>query len=253
MSLSIIIITKNEAERIDACLQSVAWADEIIVLDSGSTDNTVEKCQQYTDKIFITDWPGFGPQKNRALEKASGDWVFSIDADEHMTPLLADEIRRVITANAYDAYVVPRLSSYCGKTLKHGDWRNDHCLRLFRRGRAHFSNDSVHEKLLLNPDARTAQLKNSLHHQTFTSLQQMLEKMNSYSSLSASAKYAAGKRASLATAIGHGLWTFLRGYVLKGGFLDGREGFMLAVSNAEGTYYRYLKMVYDSDREISRA
>jgi len=242
--LSITIITKNEAPRIEACLRSIAWADEIIVLDSGSTDDTVSLCQKYTDKVFVTDWPGFGPQKNRALEKATGEWVLSIDADEQVSEGLREEIAALIKSDTrYCAYAIPRLSSYLGKTLRHGDWANDYCVRLFKRGQAQFSNDSIHEKLQIT-DGKVGQLKNPLYHLTFTSLEQVLEKVNHYSTLSATAKHAKGQRATLLKAIGRGLWTFFRCYLLKGGFLDGREGFMLAVSNAEGTYYRYVKMLY---------
>lgn len=242
--ISVIIITKNEASRIEACLRSVAWADEIIVLDSGSTDNTVELCKDYTDRIFITDWPGFGPQKNRALEKATGDWVLSIDADEQVSNTLHHEIYSLLQSNpSFTAYAIPRLSSYLGKTLRHGDWKNDYCVRLFRRNEAHFTNDSVHEKLQVT-NGKTGKLKNPLHHETFISLEQVLEKINSYSTLSAKAKHIKGQRSTLLKAVGRGFWTFFRCYILKCGFLDGREGFMLAVSNAEGTYYRYLKIMY---------
>jgi glycosyltransferase involved in cell wall biosynthesis len=242
--LTVIIITKNEAARIDACLRSVAWAHEIVVMDSGSTDDTVARCQAYTDKVFVTDWPGYGAQKNRALAKASGDWVLALDADEQLSDELAQEIRSIIAGNAtHTAYSMPRHSSYLGKFLRHGDWANDRCTRLFRRGAASFSEDPVHERLNV-PDGQIGKLKHPLYHETFSSLAQMLDKLNSYSTLSAQAKHAKGQRSSVWKAIGHGVWTFFRGYILKRGFLDGREGFLLAVSNAEGTYYRYLKMLY---------
>lgn len=242
--LSVTIITKNEANRIEACLRSIAWADEIIVLDSGSTDDTVALCKKYTDQIFVTDWPGFGAQKNRALGKATGDWILSIDADEQISDALRDEIRILLQSNpSCTAYTILRLSSYLGKTLHHGDWTNDYCVRLFRRNCAQFTNDLVHEKLQVL-QGKIGKLKNPLYHQTFISLEQILEKVNHYSTLSAQAKYNKGRRATLFKAIMHGLWTFFRCYILKRGFLDGREGFMLAVSNAEGTYYRYIKMMY---------
>jgi glycosyltransferase involved in cell wall biosynthesis len=248
-TLSTIIIVKNEAQKIEACLQSIQWANEIIVLDSGSTDETVALCKKYTDHVFITDWPGFGVQKNRALEKARGDWVLSLDADEQLSEALRDEIQRCLHANpSHTAYAIRRLSSYLGKTLPHGDWQNDWCVRLFKRGQAHFSADSVHEKLQVS-SGTIGRLTQPLIHQTFTSVEQILAKINDYSTLSAADKYKKGQRASLLKAIGHGLWTFFRGYVLKRGFLDGREGFMLAVSNAEGTYYRYLKMLYHAAKD----
>lgn len=245
--LSVIVITKNEALRIEACLQSVQWADEIVVLDSGSTDDTLVRCKKYTDAIYSTDWPGFGVQKNRALEKATGKWVLSIDADEQLSPALQTEIREIVQSEgAYPAYILRRISSYLGKTLRHGDWSNDYCLRLFKRGSAQFTTESVHEKLQLHhsENQKIGRLKNPLYHQTFISVEQIIDKINHYSTLSAAEKYKKGQRASLGKAIGHGLWTFFRCYILKRGFLDGREGFMLAVSNAEGTYYRYIKMMY---------
>lgn len=242
-TISVIIITKNEANRIEACLRSVTWADEIIIVDSGSTDNTLDICRQYTDRIFVMDWPGFGPQKNRALQKASGDWVLSIDADEQISDALREEILATVAHANCCAYSLLRFSSYLGKTLHHGDWANDRCVRLFQRTAAYFSNDIVHERLIVS-DGIIGKLHQPLYHQSFTSLEQVLEKVNSYSSLTAQMRYAQGKRSTLGKALVHGLWTFFRGYVLKRGFLDGREGFMLAVSNAEGTYYRYVKMMY---------
>lgn len=243
--LSVIIIVKNEADRIETCLRSVAWADEIIVLDSGSVDDTVERCKKYTNKIFIMDWPGFGLQKNRALEKATSDWILSIDADECVDEKFQKEIADVLrnsNPNIY-AYSFPRFSSYLGKTLKHGDWKNDYCVRLFKRGYAHFSDDIVHEKIIIS-DHRIKQLKSPIYHETFINLEQILEKINLYSTLTAKIKHEKGERGSLRKAVWHGVWTFLRSYVIKRGFLDGREGFMLAVSNAEGAYYKYLKMIF---------
>ncbi len=242
--LSVILITKNAAVHIEACLTSVAYADEIIVVDCGSDDNTIALCRPFTDKIFITDdWPGFGPQKNRALAKATGEWVLSIDADERVTPALQEEIKQAITATHYTAFRLPRQSYYCGRWIKHSGWTPDYVTRLFRRDCARFSDDLVHEKVqLLQGDLCT--LKTPLLHYSFNSLEEVLNKMNSYSSANALKYYEQGKKSSLKKAIFHGLWAFVRTYFLQAGFLDGREGFMLAVSNAEGTYYRYLKLMY---------
>ncbi len=242
--LSVILITKNAAVHIEDCLTSVAYADEIIVVDCGSDDNTVALCRPFTDKIFITDdWPGFGPQKNRALAKATGEWVLSIDADERVTPALQEEIKQAITHTYCTAFRLPRQSSYCGRWIKHSGWTPDYVTRLFRRDSACFSDDLVHEKVqLLQGDLCT--LKTPLLHYSFNSLEEVLNKMNSYSSANALKYYEQGKKSSLKKAIFHGLWAFVRTYFLQAGFLDGREGFMLAVSNAEGTYYRYLKLMY---------
>ena len=248
MKLSVVIITRNEEAGIRRCLESVKWADEIVVLDSGSTDATVRICREYTQHVHETDWPGFGPQKNRALQQATGDWVLSLDADEQVTPRLRDEIRTVLSVSAGpDAYEMPRLSNYCGRFMRHGGWWPDHVTRLFRRGKAHFSDDLVHERLIVNgPSGR---LGNPLVHLAFENFEEVLHKIDRYSTASAEMLRDKGRNGSLSKALLHGLWTFLRTYVLKAGFLDGRHGFMLAVSNAEGTYYRYLKLMLLNEKK----
>ena len=242
MRISVIVITKNEAASIARCLDSVNWADEIVVLDSGSTDDTVDICRKHAAHVHQTDWPGFGPQKNRALDRASGDWVLSLDADEWVMPALRDEIANVI-AQRQDAvaFRLPRLSSFCGRFMRHSGWWPDHVVRLFRRGAARFSDDAVHERVIV--DGKTGTLQEPLMHETFVDLDELLEKMNNYSTLSAQDMQRAGKHAGLATAVARAAWAFVRTYFLRGGFLDGREGFMLAVATAEGTYYRYVKLL----------
>jgi glycosyltransferase involved in cell wall biosynthesis len=249
-TLSVILITKNEAELVEACLESVKWADEIIVVDSGSTDATVDICRRYTNKVVVTDWPGFGPQKNRALAIATGAWVLSIDADEQVTPALAEEIQRTIQTPAAPGYTLPRLSSYCGRPMRHSGWWPDPVLRLFQRNAGRFTDDRVHERVVVQGHVQA--LRETLLHHSYRSLDQVLRKVNHYSYEGALAQHAKGRRASLSTAIGHGLWTFIRTYLFKGGFRDGREGFILAVSNAEGTYYRYLKLMYLNEKAAAR-
>lgn len=243
MNLSVIIITKNAGATIRRCVASVAWADEIIVVDSGSSDDTQEICRGLGAKVTVTtDWPGFGAQKNRALDAATGNWVLSIDADEWVTPGLRDEIQSVIgNTDAAPAYAVPRRSSFCGRWMKHSGWWPDYVIRLFRRDAARFSADQAHERLVVNGVIR--KLKQPLMHEAITDLDQMIAKMNLYSSASARSLHARGRRASLWTALFHGGWAFFRTYVLRAGFLDGREGFILAVANAEGSYYRYVKLM----------
>lgn len=241
-SLSVIIITKNEAHNIEACLQSVAWADEIVVIDSGSQDDTVEICKKYTDKVFVRDWPGYGVQKQRALDMATKEWVLSIDADERVTPELKEEILKAIDSSHYDGYEIYFQSEYCGRMIRFGDWWNDRQAVLFRRTKAKFVTSLVHESIDIQ--GRIGKLKGKIYHLAFPNLTLVLKKMNDYSSMSAEQKMLQGKKGSLAKAITHGVWTFLRGYILRLGFLDGREGFLLAISNAEGTYYRYLKLMY---------
>jgi glycosyltransferase involved in cell wall biosynthesis len=240
--LSVILITKNEAHDLADCLKSVSWADEIIICDSGSTDATLEIARQFTDQVFSTDWPGFGPQKNRALSKASNQWVLSIDADERVPEKLGDEIKAILTRDdAADAYSIPRHSLYCGHKIRFGDWRGDRVLRLFRREKAQFSNSLVHESLQV--DGRIAALKTPLIHHAFRDLNEVLAKIDHYSTLGAQQRHLAGRSSSFTKALTHSVWTFFRGYLLRLGFLDGKAGFQLAVSNAEGCYYRYLKLM----------
>lgn len=243
MSISAILITKNAGATIRRCLESVAWADEIVVVDSGSTDDTHAVCRELGAKLAVTDdWPGFGPQKNRALDAATGDWVFSIDADEWVTPELRDEILAVTgNAETAPAYAVPRRSSFCGRWMKHSGWWPDPVIRLFRRDAARFSDDQAHERLVVN--GTIGRLKQPLLHEAISDLDQMVGKMNLYSTASARSLHARGRRASLWTALLHGGWAFFRTYVLRAGFLDGREGLMLAIANAEGSYYRYVKLM----------
>jgi len=245
-TLSVIIICKNEEDNIRDCLESVKFANEIILLDSKSTDNTVDIAKTYTDKIFITaDWPGYGKQKNNALKKASGEWVLSIDADERVTNELRETILNTIqNTTPLDAFKIRRLSSYCGRIIHYGDWGNDYVVRLFRRSSGQFTNDIVHERFALKKDKSLGKLTPPLLHYSFKSLDQVLNKVNEYSTAGAKRNYQQHKKSSIKKAVCHALWSFIRGYFLRLGFLDGREGFLLAISNAEGVFYRYVKILY---------
>jgi glycosyltransferase involved in cell wall biosynthesis len=253
-TLSAIVITRNEAHNLQDCLQSMyGLVDEIIVVDSQSTDATVAIAQQHGAKVSQpVDWPGFGPQKNRALDMATCDWVFSIDADERVTPELAAEIKQVLQlGDANAAYKVPRLSSYCGKFIHHAGWQPDYVLRLFKCGTARFSDDLVHERVVT--DLPVQALKNHLLHYSYLNFSQVLLKVDAYSTASAKQAYARGKRSSVAGALGHGAWAFFRTYVIRRGFLDGAHGLALAVSNAETSYYKYLKLWHMQQAEQSAA
>lgn len=239
--LSVIIITKNESSHIGRCLESVKWADEIIIVDSGSADDTVAICRQYTDQVYETDWPGFGIQKQRALDKARGDWVLSIDADEMVSAELRQEIEQAIKAETKVGWEIPRLSSYCGREIRHGGWWPDYVLRLFRRQSGHFTDAVVHERIIVQGDI--GQLASPLLHDAFVNLDEVLHKVNSYSTLGAQKLYQTGVRSSLSKAIFKAMWTFFRTYCLKAAILDGRQGLMLAISNAEGAYYKYAKLL----------
>lgn len=242
-TLSVILITRNEEANLDDCLASLEGiAQQIVVVDSNSTDRTLEIANNYGALMaYPTDWPGFGPQKNRALDLATCDWVLSLDADERLTQSLRSEILTAINHSAkVDCFAIPRLSWYCGRFIRHSGWSPDYVDRLFRRGTARFSNDLVHERLI--PDGTVAKLKNPMLHYSFMNYAQVLDKLNRYSSASAEQAFAQGKTSSPATAVLHGMWAFIRTYILRAGFLDGPQGFALAVSNAHGTYYRYMKL-----------
>jgi glycosyltransferase involved in cell wall biosynthesis len=246
--LSVILIAKDESADIRACLESVRWADEIVVVDGGSRDDTVAICREYTDKVYVCeDWFGFGAQKNRALGYATGEWVLSVDADERVSTALRKEIEQARVSERFVGYEIPRRSSYCGRVLRHGGWWPDHVLRLFKREQGRFCTRRVHEKVIMR--GPLGRLHEPLIHETFGSLEEVLDKINSYSSEGAQLFYEQGKRGGLGVGLAHGLWTFIRTYFLKAGLLDGREGLMLAISNAEGTYYRYLKLAYLSGRK----
>ncbi len=242
-SLSVVIITKNEAHDIRDCLASVVWADEIIVLDSGSIDETLAIAREFTSHVYTSvDWQGFGIQKNRALVYAGKDWVLSLDADERVDIALQKEIQKILQSPQLDVYFMPRLSSFCGQFIYYSGWRPDYVARLFKRGSAEFSQHLVHESLCFSAPA--GYLSNAILHMSYKNLDEVLDKMHSYAMLGAAELQAKNKHSSLASAILHGLWAFVRTYVIRLGFLDGAHGFMLAMNNAETTYYKYLQLYF---------
>lgn len=239
--LSVAIIARNEAHRIARCLQSVAFADQIVVLDSGSTDDTVAIARGLGADVEVTpDWPGFGPQKNRALARCRYRWVLSIDADEQISDALAAEILRVLRAAPAEAtvagYWLRRSSRYCGQVIRHGLWGNDRVLRLFERQRGRFTDARVHESLVC--DGETRVLEGILVHDSVDSPEDARSKARRYAFLGAEALRARGCGGSLQGGV-HAGWSFLRGYLLRAGFLDGRFGLTLARLNAAGTFWKY--------------
>lgn len=239
-SLSVIIITKNEAGNIRDCLESVTWADEIIVVDSGSTDDTVEISRKYTPHVYELDWPGFGPQKNRALDYASKDWIFSIDADERVTAELRGELERAMQSGNADGYFCPRLSQFCGKFIHHSGWYPDYVLRLFKRQCGRFSNSLVHEIVVMN--GATAKLKNPLLHYSYLTEADVQRKIEHYSAAAARQMFQNGKHATQFDAPVRGGWAFIRTYFLRLGFLDGVAGWRIARMNAATTYLKYQRL-----------
>lgn len=237
--LSAIVITRNEAANIVHCLDSLAFCDERIVVDSGSDDATASLARAKGAQVVTRAWEGFGAQKNFALSLARGEWVLSVDADERVSAPLAAEIKRVLGNPTADGYEMPRRSSFLGREMRHSGWSPDYVLRLFRRDRARFSDSLVHERVICEGPVK--RLSEALLHYPVVRLEDAVSRMDRYSTAGAEMIAASGRRVSFASGIAHGIWSFLRAYVWRLGFLDGREGFLLAVVNAEGTYYRYMK------------
>jgi glycosyltransferase involved in cell wall biosynthesis len=189
--LSVIIVTKNEAHNIEDCLKSISFADEIVIFDSGSTDNTVDICKQFTQKVTVTsDWPGDGPQKNRALAQVSNDWVLCLDADERITPALGAEIQAIIAKTSHAAFDIPYQSTYCGKIIRFGDWKGESHIRLFNRQVAKITPDIVHCRV--ETSGSIGKLQAAIIHHPFHHLGALLHKMNDYSTQSAKALLARG-------------------------------------------------------------
>ena len=240
-SISVIIITKNEAANIRACLESVAWADEIIAVDSGSTDDTVSICKAMGARVYVhADWQGFGQQKNRALSYATKDWVLSIDADERVTPELREELIQAMNEEYASGYYLPRLSQFCGALIHHSGWYPDYVLRLFKRDAGRFSDNLVHESVLLT--GRTAKLKSPLSHYSYLTIDDVERKVEHYSTAAAQQMFQSGKQSNWPDAALRAGWAFVRTYVLRLGVLDGSAGLNIARMNARTTYLKYRKL-----------
>ena len=238
--LSVIIITKNEAENIRACLESVKWADEIIVVDSGSSDATVEICREFGAQVHEHDWPGFGMQKNRALSYATNEWVFSLDADERVTADLKAQLIKAMEDGSEDGFYVPRLSQFCGRFIRHSGWYPDYVLRLFKRNKAQFSNDMVHERVIL--EGAAGRLSSPLLHYSYINEADVQRKTGQYARAGALQMLKNGKTATFADAPLRAGWAFIRTYCLRLGFLDGIAGFNVAMMNARTTYLKYRQL-----------
>lgn len=238
--LSVTIITLNEEDDIRDCLESVAWADEIVVVDAHSDDLTVEICREYTHRIFRRHWQGFASQKQFALEQARYPWVLSVDADERVTPELGDEIRALLASEPqHDGYLVPRRSYFLGKWLRHGGWYPGYQLRLFRRERTRLSERRVHEGFLV--DGTVGKLSGDLIHLTHPTLEESLAKLNAYSTLEALDR-STGRRVRWYDFATHAISGFFTRFVARRGFLDGMHGFSMALVAAMVEMAVYMKV-----------
>jgi glycosyltransferase involved in cell wall biosynthesis len=238
MKISATVITLNEERNIADALESLSWADEIIVVDSQSTDRTVEIARGFTDRVFVRPWPGYSAQKNFAADQARNDWIFSLDADERVSTELRSEIETVksrpeSTAAAFES---PRLAFYLGRRIRHSGWYPDYKARLYHRGRCRWSGDYVHERLEVTGVVK--RLSGDLLHYTVRHASEHHLRMDRYTTLAAQEQYARGDRGSIASLLFSPPATFIRSYLLKLGFLDGPQG--LAIACFAG-YYAFLK------------
>ncbi len=239
--ISVYIIAYNEAEKVAATIESARWADEIIVVDSWSTDGTPEIAARMGARVVQVDFKGFGDLRNQAIAACSHDWIFSLDADERCTTEAAQEIRAVIEdPQALDAYWMPRRNFFMGKWIRHSGWYpNYRQPQLFKKGAMSYELKAVHEGYVLHSSKPIGHLKNPIWQFPFKNMAEVMHKANRYSSLGA--ERVAGKPVSMWTAFNHGMWSFVKHYVFKRGFLDGWPGFVIALGNFEGTFYRYVK------------
>jgi glycosyltransferase involved in cell wall biosynthesis len=243
MSLSVIIIAHNESFNIVECLASVAFADECIVLDGGSSDDTVELARAAGARVVVaSDWPGFGVQKNRVLALATCDWVLSLDADERVSSVLAQQIQAAIRNGPLYAYEVPRLTQFCGQWIQHCGWTPDRVLRLFCRGSARFSNDLVHERVVLNPGVAVKRLTEPLLHDSYPTPSHYWRKLESYSQAWARQRHEQGQTTTMLRAGLSGLVAFVRSYFFRRGFLDGAMGFAVCTMQAQAAFGKYFAL-----------
>jgi glycosyltransferase involved in cell wall biosynthesis len=247
--LSVTIITKDEAAQIEAALDSVAFADEILVVDSHSTDDTVAIARRHTERVFVRDWAGYIDQKNYAAAQASHDWILSLDADERVTPALADEIKATLAAApSHQAYRIPRVTWHFGRWIRSTDWYPDYQLRLYDRRAARWTGKYVHEAVTV--DGAVGRLRNELQHYAYRDIADHLETMDRYTTYAAKQMHESGQRATLLQVAGHPPLAFLRNYIARGGFRDGVAGLTISAMNS---YYVFLKFAKLWELENSKS
>jgi (heptosyl)LPS beta-1,4-glucosyltransferase len=246
--LTVTVITLNESRHIDAALDSVSWADEIVVIDSGSTDDTVDRARRRGARVEVRSWPGYGTQKNYAASVASHDWILSLDADERVTPSLAADIRRLLSETPlHRGYRIPRMTWYLGRWIRSTDWYPDHQLRLYDRRFGRWSERRVHESVTL--DGTPGVLAHDLEHYAYRDVSHHLATIDRYTTLAADEWHAQGRRASALAAVLHPMAAFLRNYVLRGGIRDGEAGLLISILNS---YYVFLKQLKLWERQQVR-
>ncbi|CAN5421022.1 glycosyltransferase family 2 protein [soil metagenome] len=239
-TVSAIVIARNEAHQIRECLATLAWCDEIVVVDSGSTDATPQIAADCGARVTVTlDWPGFGLQKQRALDSARCDWIVSLDADERMTPAGIAELQSALRSDDFDGYRLPRRSWFLTGFIRHSGWWPDEVLRVARRRAAHFTGHVVHERLEVS--GRVRSLHEPIEHYSYPDRATVRRKIDEYSTAGAQELARRGKAGGLSPAFVHAAWSFLRTYLFKLGVLDGAAGLELASMNARTSWWKYIK------------
>ncbi len=238
--VSVILIALNQEDNIVPCLETVRWADEIVLVDSGSQDRTLELARGFTDRVFTIDWPGFGAAKNYALDQARMDWVFSLDTDERVSPALRDEILSVVKRDGqFAGYRVPRKNYFGDRWIKRLGWYPDYTLRLFRRGHGRFRERAVHEEVVVN--GPVGLLQTALDHYSYASVSDYIARQDRYARLAAQEMLKEGRRPQAGELFWRPLSHFLKLYVVRLGFLEGRLGYTLALLSS---LYNFLKYYY---------
>jgi (heptosyl)LPS beta-1,4-glucosyltransferase len=249
--ISAAIICKNEEQRIRQCLQSLAWVDEIVLLDSGSTDRTLEIAREYTDRIYInTDWKGFGPQKKLAESYTTNDWVLAIDSDEIVSDALRDEVVAVLdSADEKTVFRLNRLTYFCGKFIRHSGWHPDRIVRLYNKKHYHYNDAYVHEAVSC-VGARKVDLREKLLHYQVLSLEDYIDKRNSYAKAWADAQYAKGRTTGIAEIFIRSFFAFFRHYIIRLGVLDGYHGVLISIIQMQYTFNKYNFLKFRSNTSV---
>jgi glycosyltransferase involved in cell wall biosynthesis len=239
--ISVVIITRDEENNLPRSLKSVAWAGDIVLVDSGSTDRTIAIAEAAGARVLRTEWRGFGHSKQIGVNAASGEWILSVDADEEVSPMLAAQIQKAVNSDdGTVGYYVPRLTRFLGRWMRHGGWYPDYVLRLFRKDAGRFSDNIVHESVLV--DGSTRRLSEDLLHYCYPTMDNYISKMNRYTSLAALELHRSGQRAGLVRLLVNPLAKFVKQYFLRAGFLDGAEGLTLALLSAGYVFTKYAKL-----------
>ena len=243
MKISVYIIAFNEAEKIKDCINSVLWADEIILADSHSTDGTSEIATELGAKVINIPFHGYGNLRNQAISYCNGDWIFSLDSDERCTIEVRDEIIKLIENAPLDIYRVPRKNFFMGRWIKHSGWYpNFRQPQLFKKGKMSYTMEPVHEGYISHSDKEIGSITNTIWQFPFKNIEEVMHKANRYSTLGVIKLQDKGKKGGVLKAFFHGFWSFTKHYIFKLGFLDGGPGFVIAFGNFEGTFYRYIKL-----------